>query len=368
MKALYVVSHAVPSGPINQALNILMGMKLNNSVSDCLVTINSNNRKDNWINRFYEKGIRVIQLDIKSRFCLFKAARLLRRIIISEKIDIVHCSGFRVSIICMLASKGHCSVVSTIRSEPDAVSELFPVVFRTLIRKIWIYTIERIPIRVACSKAMQRSYSQDYNINMECVQNGVDTDYFIPLTGENKSALRKKIGIKDVRTFLVLGLLLPRKNNALIIDAFKSIDNSVGQLLIVGGGAEEALLKKKAQNNPNIVFIGQTNNPLEYIQASDILISASLSEGLPNTVLEGLSCGLIPILSDIEPHRELVEESKISHLFIRNSVESLTTLLKETSKWDCVEQSRCARELALSRYGVRALAYHYEKIYEKHLR
>lgn len=365
MKALYVISHAVSSGPVNQALNILNGMMLNDHVSDCLVTIDKSDEKNVWTSRFYEKGIKVVQLNVGPKYRILKAVRELRKLIISEKIDVVHCSGFRANIVSLFASKGHCGVVSTIRSEPSAVSELFPSFLRPIIRRICLYSIKRIPVKVACSRAMQATYLQDYNIEMECVQNGVDTDFFVPLGNEQKRELRNRIGLRDVPSFLVLGLLLPRKNNALIIDAFNIIGNSLGQLIIVGGGPEEDFLKKKANGNPNILFIGQTNTPLEYIQACDFLISSSLAEGLPNTVLEAISCGLVPLLSDITPHKELVEDSSICHIFKRDSIDDLVGLLKESNNWDIEEQSRLARELALERHGVRSLAIQYEKIYEK---
>ena len=78
MKALYVVSRAMSSGPVNQALNVLTGMKLNNSVDDILVTIDKNKGDDNWIDRFYDKGINVVQLNIGSKYRLVKAVRELR--------------------------------------------------------------------------------------------------------------------------------------------------------------------------------------------------------------------------------------------------------------------------------------------------
>lgn len=56
---------------------------------------------------------------------------------------------------------------------------------------------------------------------------------------------------------------------------------------------------------------------------SDIMISASLAEGLPNSVLEGLACGLPILFSDITPHQEIYyRDTAIENCFlmIRSSI------------------------------------------------
>ena len=52
----------------------------------------------------------------------------------------------------------------------------------------------------------------------------------------------------------------------------------------------------------------------EYLGASNYFISASLAEGLPNSVLEAMACGLPCILSNIPPHVEIHEMNKDSSL------------------------------------------------------
>ena len=49
-------------------------------------------------------------------------------------------------------------------------------------------------------------------------------------------------------------------------------------------------------------------------QQADCLINLSSYEGLPNTVLEAMSCGLTVIASDIGPHRELIEDGETGFL------------------------------------------------------
>lgn len=61
---------------------------------------------------------------------------------------------------------------------------------------------------------------------------------------------------------------------------------------------------------------GSVNNVNEYLQASDIYIASSKSEGLPNGVLEAMAVGLPVILSDIEQHKEVYDANpKIGELY-----------------------------------------------------
>lgn len=86
-------------------------------------------------------------------------------------------------------------------------------------------------------------------------------------------------------------------------------------------------------------------------------------QGLPDTVLEALSCGLIPILSDIEPHKELVDGTTMKHIFERHSKEELKTMLMESLTWNVAEQSKAARQVAVDCFGIDSLAKKYYDIY-----
>lgn len=144
-----------------------------------------------------------------------------------------------------------------------------------------------------------------------------------------------------------------------------SINQDKFSVVFVGNGPEEDILKEKATNNNNIIFAGSTNTPIKYLQSADVLISSSMAEGLPNTVLEALSCGLPCILSDIGPHIELIEGTEAGIIFNRNSVEDLCNRLMDSCQWDMKSKSQEARRIAVDNFGVRSLAEKYEHIYEK---
>ena len=193
---------------------------------------------------------------------------------------------------------------------------------------------------------MAAKLTQFSNKYIYSVQNGVNTDVFIPV--KEKQGIREKYDLPfDKCIYVVVGSILPRKNVSMILNTFMndSIPNSL--LLIVGEGAQLEEFKQK-YSSPNIRFLGQQNNPLPYLQASDYFISASFSEGLPNTVLESISCGIPVILSNIEPHKEILCEGTIGCSFHPDSSEDLCRAINEISQYNYMEISQECRKISHS--------------------
>lgn len=362
MKIAYLISRAMKSGPINQSLNILMGLKKIDDVDVILLTFDKEVEGDSWLDRFVDAGIKVHQFNLSSK-CLFNAAHKLREYVSKEKIDLIHGCGTRVDLI-MYLSRAHAKKIITHRSYPNMIAEGQPGLLRKLIVPLYLFVLKKMDTVVACSVSMQKAFMEQFNMRLDVVQNAVNTEWFIPLKRDGKKDLRIKMGIEDIPTFLVLGTLRPRKNNTLIIDAINQCEDFKGQILFVGAGPEEELLRKRAKNK-KIHFMGSTLNPINYLQVSDYLISASLSEGLPNSVLEALSCGLIPILSNIEPHMEIVNNTCLDFTFNPHCVQELLMRLNEVTSVNQDDLSDYARSLAIRSFGIDSMAKSYYAIYRR---
>lgn len=362
MRTIYLISRAKSgAGPVNQTLNILEGMKQNGRVTSTLVTLAPEWDDASWLYRFKDKGISIYQMNhelLSTWRCIFELRNYVRR----NNIEIVHACGFRADFVALFAGR-HVKKIITQRCHPKDTSEKLPRFLQSLCSWFYLKMIKKMDAIVACSKSIQEVFLKEYGMNVFAVQNGVNTDFFKPLNEEEKCLQKERLGLKKVPIYLVLGSLRDRKNNILLINAMNKIDNFPGQVVIVGAGPEESMLKKAADNNPNILFVGSTKTPIDYLQASDFLISCSLAEGLPNTVLEAISCGIVPILSNIGPHKEIVEGTSVEHIFERDSVNDLKRILLQSPEWDRVKQSSEARRIAIEKFGISVLAKQYEDIY-----
>lgn len=129
------------------------------------------------------------------------------------------------------------------------------------------------------------------------IPNGVDAVRCIPVSEDRKQNLRAELSLPQQGTLVVYaGRLVPEKR----VDSLLKVWGDVGSkfpaahLVIVGEGSQESLLKD--MQVPSVQFTGQVDNAIPYLQAADLFVLPSSTEGLSNSMLEAMSCGL-PVLA-----------------------------------------------------------------------
>jgi glycosyltransferase involved in cell wall biosynthesis len=127
------------------------------------------------------------------------------------------------------------------------------------------------------------------------IANGVDTARFSP--SMDKDALRRDLGLSSDPVFIYAGRLSAVKRLDVLLRAFASLPSkhSNGRLLLVGGGEERGRLEGIVAElgiGQQVNFIGPVQNAEAYLQASDVFVLPSQSEGLPMALLEAMACGL----------------------------------------------------------------------------
>lgn len=107
-------------------------------------------------------------------------------------------------------------------------------------------------------------------------------------------------------TFLFVGRLVRDKRPDIILAAWREVcDELPGwSLHVVGdGGSQRDSIEQqmrrtvRAQSVPRCTFYGSVSEPIELMADADVFVFPSLSEGLPNCMLEALACGL-PVIAD----------------------------------------------------------------------
>lgn len=154
------------------------------------------------------------------------------------------------------------------------------------------------------------------------IPNGVNVERFKPVMQAEKKNLRKKLGLKDKFTVLFTGSFSDRKNPLLIVKAFGEIDNKDNiQLLLVGpdreGSDQRERIKSYIREHKieNVIIKDFQENIESFYQSSDVFILPSNQEGLSNSMLEALACGLPAIVTKISGAEDVINET-LNGMFI----------------------------------------------------
>ena len=184
----------------------------------------------------------------------------------------------------------------------------------------------------------------------------------------NKKAIRRNLGLPcDANIIIYTGQFIKRKNVDFALEAFSYgfNDNDGLFFVLLGDGPELNRLKTRYSSFDNIQFVGQKTNVQEYLHASDVFLSASKSEGLPNSVLEAISCGLPVLLSDIPQHKEILDGGgKCGYSFPLDDCRHLAHLMKKLISNDDIDAlSKAARKTAECYFSSMAMCKNYQDVY-----
>lgn len=145
---------------------------------------------------------------------------------------------------------------------------------------------------------------------------------FIP-NGVNQASLRtatlitEKWGLLKDNYILYLGRLVPEKGEKYLIEAFRQVKTD--KKLVIAGGSSDTQeflneLKEMAKGDDRIIFTGfvQGRSKHELYSNSYIYTLPSDLEGMPLSLLEGMSYGNCCLTSDISECLEVVEDKAVS--------------------------------------------------------
>lgn len=260
------------------------------------------------------KGSNVFHIPVKSNN-YYKAINDYKIILKAKHYDVVHANmnstcGIYLKIakqfgVKTLIAHSHCSSMKAFTTNPikAAINNLEK-----------IKTNKYANVKLACSKSAGKWLfgNRDFIV----VNNGIDLNKF-KINNEVRKEYRDKIGYcSNDKVIGHVGRFSYEKNHRFIIDLFAEIrkESTDYKLLLLGDGELKPEIEEYAKSKgvyDVITFTGNVSNVQDYMQAMDLFILPSLSEGLPLTGVEAQACGLPVIFSSGVPNEAKLTDNVV---------------------------------------------------------
>lgn len=160
------------------------------------------------------------------------------------------------------------------------------------------------------------------------IPNGVELARFSPVPAEKRTELRRQLNLPEGTIVIFGGRFEPEKRLDQLIEAWKRIrlGGEKAWLVLAGSGSEEKRLRELADES--VIFPGAVADFVPYLQSSDIFILPSATEGLSNSLLEAMACGLPAIATRVGGAPDVVAHGEEGWLIAPDVPAELEAALK----------------------------------------
>jgi glycosyltransferase involved in cell wall biosynthesis len=204
------------------------------------------------------------------------------------------------------------------------------------------------------------------------VHNGVDTNRYLP-DAAARTRVRQELGLLE-NDFCVgcLGNLTPVKDYPCVLHAMKIFAKRCDdwRLIVAGEGPElsklQGIVNANSELTERVSFIGQSNNTPELLNAMDLYVLSSITEGLSNSLLEAMATGLPVVVTKTGGNPEVVNNGESGFLFSVGDVRTLAELiLSLRSRKDLrLKLAHGSLERIRKSFSLDIMAQNYERVYE----
>ncbi len=194
--------------------------------------------------------------------------------------------------------------------------------------------------------------------------NGVDTERFFP-------ALRSSSKQVIIGT---VGRLSAEKDQMTLLKAFVHLKKLVNDgfdihLLIVGDGPLMTEIEQyiKDEDIDNVVeLVGEVDDTSKQLRRMDIFVLPSLGEGISNTILEAMACGLPVVATNVGGNPELIRDGGTGYLVAPDDPVSMAKAIKRylTDTDVGSRHGAAGRKLVEERFSIGCMVGRYVSLYD----
>lgn len=185
----------------------------------------------------------------------------------------------------------------------------FPHQWLLHLSNLWVSAVLANSSRLKEACLAQERWLSPQNIYV--IHNGVNTERFRPM--RLSLSLKHAFGIPAPAPVVgVIANLAARKGHRDILNAAEAILRQIPETCFAFIGRDEGMqrelerMAKSAGIRDSIIFAGQQSNIPEWLSIIDIVVSASLEEGMSNALLEGMAAGKPLVATRIAGTPEIV--------------------------------------------------------------
>lgn len=357
-KIVYLASTLSKTGPINVLYNLIKYLD-KNKFDITVITLSPENSIHSRFQNFIDLGIEVKSLNLSRLKGYLYGGFKLKKIIDKISPDIVHSQCFRTNLFSalFLGKYKRCSTVHCdYRIDFTSLYGKQLGLLMFILNHISLYFLKN---NICCSEILAEMLNKKYKyMKFSYVNNGIDTEIFKPI--EDKYKLRQKLNLPtNKKIFIWVGAFIKIKNPILLVNYIKEVDKN-NLYIFCGDGPLLSICKHLLAEQDNVIFTGNINNIIQYLQASDFYLSTSLSEGLPMSVIEAQACGLYCILSDIPQHKLIeLKNNSLTNLYKQNDIADLQI---------CINKTQALKENIISdfnsEFDAKNMSKKYEELYD----
>lgn len=235
---------------------------------------------------------------------------------------------------------------------------------------------------IALSKDIQGYLSSQikipqYKINQ--VYNGVDTDFFHPRNQGHEKLPVKEFVQRGTLVIGTVGRMKAVKDQLTLAKAFLNLlevipnaRNRLRLVLIGDGPVRESVEELLKENNAtDIAWIpGSREDISNILRCLDIFVLPSLAEGISNTILEAMACGLPVVATKVGGNPELVIDGETGLLVPPSDPNAMADALKNyvLNPELMIRHGKAGRRRVEENFSILKMVKAYISIYEKSIK
>ena len=225
----------------------------------------------------------------------------------------------------------------------------------------------RLTRKLICVSDRARSQALEEGIHegkITVIVNGVRR---VETSPEIRAEVRKELGLSESDVMVLnVGRLVPEKAQVNLIRAAAKVP--AAKFFIAGGGPLKDTLAKEIADeglDGRFTLLGSRDDVPRLLNAADVFVLYSDTEGMPISVMEAMSAGLPVVASDLSGIRQLIPDESFGTLLEPGDpdalAEALNSLIADPAK-RAAQSAKAAKRIA-EEFSIEASCARYEEVF-----